>query len=248
MSISGWAAYSASIQDDCSSAALNARQFSAPPPTYLSRALYIPRHDSSTSRVRRQFPVYRRYRAEEEGTFSDVLAYAVDFTTTAAAGGGDIRVMGSVQRHSFPSTSSAGSTEVVDVAIVSAIDDADAAVLTSRTGDIHPLQDGRMRYTLVQIGSPHRSFAADQPNPLDIVAIYHHIGVGAALSLPYSEGVLLVSPGMNPKLEAMVVGSALGMLWRLRELRGERQVSWRASRYSRKVHFGSAKSLLGWKK
>lgn len=86
---------------------------------------------------------------------------------------------------------------------------------------IHPVENGSLRYTLVRIP---QSGAADgqgsEVQKVEVEAIYYHIGVGASLSLPYSEGVLLLrSPSFaDAGAEALVVGSMLGMLWRLREL------------------------------
>ncbi|KAB8201202.1 hypothetical protein BDV34DRAFT_237794 [Aspergillus parasiticus] len=302
--------YAADNQDILTSAARNATQFSALPPLHLSRALYIPHHDSSTCHLS-VYDTSSQYSAsagglpigssqyvvalglmqkpQAEGTFLDSLAYTVNFGGSQ----GDAGVVISVQYYSFSSISLSRSVEV-EVVIGTATTDENATVLIPRTGahsipegfpmatsypipssetrdgifkqpyftfqvpsedgekkttfewQIHPLHTGRMRYTLVRVPSRHQGIA--DPDPLDIVAIYHHIGVGASLSLPYSEGILLVPHGMNHKTETMVVASALGMLWRLRELRGEAQVSWRGSRYSKIPHFGSIKTFLGWKK
>ncbi|KAE8315871.1 hypothetical protein BDV41DRAFT_529398 [Aspergillus transmontanensis] len=297
--------YAADKQDILTSAARNATQFSAPPPLHLSRALYIPHHDSTTRRLS-VYDTSSQYSAsagglpigssqyvvalglmqkpQAEGTFLDSLAYTVDFR---AGSHGNAGVIISVQHYSFSSislssvigaeTTDNNATLLIPRAGVHSIPEEfpmatsypipsletrdgifkqpyftfqipseDGEKKTTFEWQVHPLHTGRMRYTLVRVPSRHHGIA--DPDPLDIVAIYHHIGVGASLSLPYSEGILLVPHGMNHKTEAMVVGSALGMLWRLRKLRREAQVSWRGSRYSKIPHFGSIKSFLGRKK
>ncbi|KAH8689586.1 hypothetical protein BGW36DRAFT_391171 [Talaromyces proteolyticus] len=94
---------------------------------------------------------------------------------------------------------------------------------------IHPVENGSLRYTLIRI-----------PATLDtkpsIEAIYHHKGVATSLSLPYSEGVLFLRPtsSVNPSMDILVVGSVLGMLWRLRELNGD----------GKKSRFAGLKSLM----
>ncbi|KAJ5371681.1 hypothetical protein N7517_003687 [Penicillium concentricum] len=74
---------------------------------------------------------------------------------------------------------------------------------------IHPVQHGRLRYTLVrnpeQSGSP------------DIQAVYYHLRLDDSFALPYSEGMLLL-PALQSSEESVVVTSAIAMLWRLREL------------------------------
>ncbi|KKK12322.1 hypothetical protein AOCH_002822 [Aspergillus ochraceoroseus] len=113
---------------------------------------------------------------------------------------------------------------------------------------IHPAQHGRLRYTLVKIPSQGplgqaADDAATNPDTLETLAIYQHIGVGApSLSLSYSEGILLLPLGEDTgrETEALVVGSALGMLWQLRELHGGGK---RKKDGGKK--FGSLKSFLG---
>lgn len=85
---------------------------------------------------------------------------------------------------------------------------------------IHPSQQGYMRYTLVRRATSDQR--QQQVSDSDIQAIYFHIGVGSSLSLSYSEGVLLFPTGQNSVREALFVASALGMLRRLRELRGDK--------------------------
>lgn len=83
---------------------------------------------------------------------------------------------------------------------------------------IHPSQQGRMRYTLVRHAASDQR--QQQVGDSDIQAIYYHIGVGASLSLLYSEGVLLLPTVQDSVRESLIVASALGMLRRLRELHG----------------------------
>jgi hypothetical protein len=85
---------------------------------------------------------------------------------------------------------------------------------------MHPVPHGRLRYTLVRVPRVKPSNSSAQPGiPSDdnILAIYHHIGDGVSLPLPYSEGVLLLSD-MNLTTELMVVASVFGMLEQLRRL------------------------------
>ncbi|POS72441.1 hypothetical protein DHEL01_v209168 [Diaporthe helianthi] len=49
-----------------------------------------------------------------------------------------------------------------------------------------------------------------------IRAIYHNVGLGFSLSQPFSEGVLLLQANLDPELEAIIVASLLGLLWRAR--------------------------------
>ncbi|KAF9893203.1 hypothetical protein FE257_011626 [Aspergillus nanangensis] len=89
---------------------------------------------------------------------------------------------------------------------------------------IHPVEHGRLRYTLVRKASGDNDIPKEQ-----VCAIYHHIGLGASLSLPHSEGVLLLPPRMSSETEAMVVASTLGFLWRLREMNGVKEKKRRLS-------------------
>lgn len=96
---------------------------------------------------------------------------------------------------------------------------------------IHPVEQGMLRYTLVElpVGSPAISTAAEDAegkkpqhaatedaNEHLIRAIYHNVGLGFSLSQPWSEGALLLQSGLAPELEAVIVGSLLGLLWRMR--------------------------------
>ncbi|KAL1871153.1 hypothetical protein Daus18300_004898 [Diaporthe australafricana] len=58
--------------------------------------------------------------------------------------------------------------------------------------------------------------AADDKNDERIRAIYHNVGLGFSLSQPFSEGALLLQSELDPELEAIIVASLLGLLWRAR--------------------------------
>ncbi|KKY35523.1 hypothetical protein UCDDA912_g04484 [Diaporthe ampelina] len=58
--------------------------------------------------------------------------------------------------------------------------------------------------------------AAAERHEHRIRAIYHNVGLGFSLSQPFSEGALLLQDGLDPELEAIVVASLLGLLWRAR--------------------------------
>lgn len=85
---------------------------------------------------------------------------------------------------------------------------------------IHPLDHGTLRYTLLRL----RSTALPEAPPRQhenahIVAIYHHIGHDGSLFLPTSEGVLLLpalEKDTSPLLEMVTVASLVGLLWRVR--------------------------------
>ncbi|KAH8754307.1 hypothetical protein F5883DRAFT_185559 [Diaporthe sp. PMI_573] len=121
---------------------------------------------------------------------------------------------------------------------------------------VHPVEHGLLRYTLVELGKDPRGNAAvvgaakDEENwweetkeetkeeskvedasgdeeevPYSAVlekhehrirAIYHNVGLGFSLSQPFSEGALLLQDNLDPELEAIIVASLLGLLWRAR--------------------------------
>lgn len=95
----------------------------------------------------------------------------------------------------------------------------------------HPVEHGLLRYTLVEIPNTVASSAGDGDGsdgndiPFSaakddsqglIRAIYHNIGLGFCMSQPYSEGAVLLQNDLDPELEALVVASLLGFLWRVR--------------------------------
>lgn len=100
---------------------------------------------------------------------------------------------------------------------------------------IRPKENGPLRYTLVAIPTADPQQAQEgsdkqegteqsEPSP-EICALYHHIGLGASLSLGYSEGVLLlpsrdVGSSIQPVSDGVVIASLLLMLWRLRNIDG----------------------------
>jgi hypothetical protein len=105
---------------------------------------------------------------------------------------------------------------------------------------IYPAEHGRLRYTLVRI--PEMQSTVDPAgsgitSDDDVHAIYHHVGDGVSLPLPYSEGVLLLSPDIKPATEAIVVASVLGMLLQLRQLS-------KTGKGTKKGTFGFIKDLL----
>lgn len=58
--------------------------------------------------------------------------------------------------------------------------------------------------------------ASERKNEHLIRAIYTNVGQGFSLSQPSSEGALLLQDDLDPELEAVVVASLLGLLWRVR--------------------------------
>jgi hypothetical protein len=102
---------------------------------------------------------------------------------------------------------------------------------------------GRLRYTLVRLPAQDQSADAGRE---EILAIYNHVGMEASVTLPYSEGVLLLPSPANPRTETMVVASLLTMLWRLRDLSGEAGGKQGGKvTESMKKRFGSLGGLLG---
>jgi hypothetical protein len=83
------------------------------------------------------------------------------------------------------------------------------------------VEDGPLQYILTRSPSAvsdqyYRGAETGLSGAKNIEAIYHHVGVGLSLSQAYSEGVLLLPLGTDPRAEAVYVASVLGMLWRLR--------------------------------
>lgn len=100
---------------------------------------------------------------------------------------------------------------------------------------MHPVEHGMLRYTLVEVppGEPTTAATTDKPEGGDggqnipfsaadpdnehlIRAIYHNVGLGFALAQPFSEGALLLQNDLDPELEAIILASLLGVLWRVR--------------------------------
>lgn len=85
---------------------------------------------------------------------------------------------------------------------------------------IHPLEHGPLRYTLIELPSPSDDVSAIEPqNQHRIKAVYHNVGVGTSLVQPFSEGVLLLPKNkndMDADFEIAVVTSLVALLWRAR--------------------------------
>ncbi|CAI7569672.1 unnamed protein product [Penicillium viridicatum] len=113
--------------------------------------------------------------------------------------------------------------------------------LTTYQWQINPSRNGRLRYTLVRNPAPRE--AQQEPSDAKIQAVYYHIGLDDSLWLSYSEGLLLLPSGQSSIGENIVVSSALGMLWRLRELhRGKGKIGKAVEKKSR---LGSIKRAFG---
>ncbi|KAK8147951.1 hypothetical protein G3M48_000650 [Beauveria asiatica] len=86
--------------------------------------------------------------------------------------------------------------------------------------EVHPIQDGPMRYTLVS--NKGRSEDTSRRQEGDIRAIYYHVGRGGSVFQPHSEGILLLPETSvdGPELEEeVVVASLIGVLTRVRSMR-----------------------------
>lgn len=97
---------------------------------------------------------------------------------------------------------------------------------------IHPVAHGLLRYTLVELPGQQTTVASSssssdettipfsatqEDNQGRIRAIYHNVGLGFCLSSqPHSEGAVLLQGDLGPELEALVVASLVGLLWRVR--------------------------------
>lgn len=123
------------------------------------------------------------------------------------------------------------------------VPDADGGSTTFQW-QIHPSRNGRLRYTLVRSPAPQQE--QQEPSDGDIQAVYYHIGLDDSLALLHSEGFLLFPAGQTSIGESLVVASALGMLWRLRELhRGKGKIVKAGKTSEKKSRLGSIKRLLG---
>ncbi|RHZ63619.1 uncharacterized protein CDV56_108682 [Aspergillus thermomutatus] len=287
---SGWRSIAATL----------GRQLSTTP-EHLSRVLYIPRHDGTTSHL----PLYdisSRYfeaigdapigsskytvslgmmkRPKGDGTDHIPVAYIVNFT----AGDKD-KVVGTVEYRVQPDSTVADNAEVemtigkteeeacsikvngnsaqpidpVTVGISYPIPPSETKVgkvkhpyfhfrlpfeskMTQFDWQVHPVEHGPLRYTLVRLPEETADESSTEPKA-EIHAIYHHIGLGVSMSVSHSEGVLLLPPCADPKSEAMIVASVLGMLWRLRGLDGGKGTK-EAEKTTKKHRFGSVKKIL----
>lgn len=112
---------------------------------------------------------------------------------------------------------------------------------------IHPVQDGPLRYTLIDLAAEEA--ASEMPlveveveeqlaAQSGIRAIYHHIGLGTSLSIDHSEGILLLPEPVGPEdaaWEGVVVASLLGLLSQVRGIQAEskqKEVKPRGRRWS----------------
>lgn len=93
---------------------------------------------------------------------------------------------------------------------------------------IHPVEHGMLRYTLIELplGTPINTTSSGEKPPFSatsqinehlIRAVYFNVGLGFSLSQPFSEGALLLQSDLDPELEALIVASLLGLLWRVRK-------------------------------
>ncbi|KAK7926621.1 hypothetical protein PG985_003619 [Apiospora marii] len=95
----------------------------------------------------------------------------------------------------------------------------DKSSTTSLEWQIHPIEDGPLRYTLVDKGRPGDTTAR-------VRAIYHDAGCSKPLSHGRSEGVLLLPEWGGEvdeeaaDMEGIIVASILGVLWQVRALQG----------------------------
>ncbi|POS79794.1 hypothetical protein DHEL01_v201799 [Diaporthe helianthi] len=90
---------------------------------------------------------------------------------------------------------------------------------TSYQWQIHPVEHGPLRYTLIELPLADHDVSAVQPESQHLIkAIYHNVGVGSSMGQPFSEGVLLLPAGkiMDAEFEAVVVTSLIGLLWKVR--------------------------------
>ncbi|RDA88962.1 hypothetical protein CP532_0665, partial [Ophiocordyceps camponoti-leonardi (nom. inval.)] len=206
--MSGLQILSSARQQERSAAANGLARTPSSTPSHLSRVLYIPPHDGFFSAL----PVH---------DVSDEYEHAIRY---APLGGGDFigpALMGSrlfVTRlatmrkpcrsdgveyvvHARVGVSGDASLSVRSIVSISyPVPDTVSSAGTARhpyfalgngslpssptlQWQILPIEDGPLRYTLVELTTP-----------VNIRAIYHHLGPGSSLSMPVSEGVLLVSP------------------------------------------------------
>ncbi|KAL2279247.1 hypothetical protein FJTKL_13615 [Diaporthe vaccinii] len=90
---------------------------------------------------------------------------------------------------------------------------------TSYQWQVHPVEPGPLRYTLIELPSPgHDASAVEPENQHRHRALYHNVGVGTSLVQPFSEGVLLLPAHkeMDADLDIVVLTSLIGLLWKAR--------------------------------
>ncbi|KAL5358786.1 hypothetical protein BJX96DRAFT_147275 [Aspergillus floccosus] len=103
---------------------------------------------------------------------------------------------------------------------------------------IHPVEHGPLRYTLVQM--PPEDQTTKGP---EIQAIYQHVGLGASLSQSHSEGVLLLPSSVSPENCVMIVATALAMLSKLRAINTD-QKGHKTAKESKHSRLASIKNLV----
>ncbi|KAF4959280.1 hypothetical protein FSARC_10797 [Fusarium sarcochroum] len=78
---------------------------------------------------------------------------------------------------------------------------------------VHPLQDGPLRYELVDLQRRSRGHDSES----SILAIYHHLGFESELPTSYSHGALLVPSNSTSAFEVKIVSSLIGVLSSVRQ-------------------------------
>ncbi|KAJ9164768.1 hypothetical protein NKR19_g1003 [Coniochaeta hoffmannii] len=110
--------------------------------------------------------------------------------------------------------------------------------VTALQWQIHPVEHGPLRYTLVAVDSASATEAPAAPAGQKVQAIYHHMGLGTSLStMQHSEGILLLpASSQDGTQECVIVASLLGALWRMRGMAPPGRKS--SERGARKSLFG----------
>ncbi|KAF4157647.1 hypothetical protein CNMCM8927_009411 [Aspergillus lentulus] len=199
----------------------------------LSRVLYTPCHSDTTSHLALYHTSSRWIEATGDGA---PLAYTVKFTPRD----NDI-IVGKLEYHVQPDPTVADKALVEvtigktdgEVCSIKVNDEGDGArptdpVAVSISNSIPPSesQSGTIELPYFHFRIPFEAEMAlstgrtvdETETKAEIHATYHH----GPTRLSHSEGMFLLPPCTDPKSEAMVVASVLGMLWRLRSLDGGR--------------------------
>ncbi|KAG6361726.1 hypothetical protein INS49_009954 [Diaporthe citri] len=164
------------------------------------RALYIPKHNGNMKGVLPVYDFTQGYsdKLRDENIGSDKWRYTLGLMRKPQGDGKD----------------GAEVAYLVDVEEFN-----NAAEKQVINWQIHPVEHGPLRYTLVELPSPDQDASAVEPeNQHRIKAIYHNVGVGTSLVQPFSEGVLLLpaSRVMDADPETVVLTSLIGLLWKAR--------------------------------
>ncbi|GFF65676.1 hypothetical protein CNMCM6936_008796 [Aspergillus lentulus] len=198
----------------------------------LPRVLYIPCHSDTTSHLALYHTSSWWIEATGDGA---PLAYTVKFTTRDNG-----IIVGKLEYHVQPDPTvadkalveidSAQPTDPVAIGISYPIPLLESQGGTAKLPYFHfrmpsgtemtqfdwqvqPVEHEPLRYTLM------RRSVDETETKAEIHATYHH----RSTRLSHSEGIFLLPPCTDPRSEAMVVASVLGMLWRLRFLDGGRE-------------------------